>query len=309
MMKYGKKGNMLFVDWIEYVVRAVAHSRVNLLLVAPAESGKSTILNSIKSPNVEFLVSGTALGITKLQKPIVVIPDISHLIRRKFQELALLLEPLENPKDNVKYTNYNASIEIPKLTVIAGLTDEDYEVLLRKAKTNRMFSALMSRFVIFRYEYTPFEKAKILSLTGTSDSVSGFTIKVDIKNYDIIHKFPLRMFLRIAQLFKENNIIRKYKQINKIFNYTLKVYENTDNAYEKALAITVAILCGNYITMTRYDFFYITSKIANLATDRISIYHQEPKQIIDNVIEIAKEELSKPQNLKEKEVERDEIRS
>jgi hypothetical protein len=275
-MKYlGKINDLYFVDWIYILLKAITLSRQNALIVAPASSGKSTLLDYITG-NVIFLESGTGLGIidaiNKTKADYIIIKDMANFIRKKAIELTLLLEILGEGKISTNYISFTNHIKLnKKFSMIAALTDDDFIKLVRVLDRVNIRRQVLSRFILIRYSYTEKEKSFLLNRQLDTEIEDKNLKKITITPEIYIDKatvaYPPELFLAIHKVFsKEDYHLRTAKKFNRIYTALLENYK------DKALGITTALLINQYKELNRFEFFTILSLFANVNEKYFEFY-------------------------------------
>jgi hypothetical protein len=304
-MKYlGKVNNLYFVDWIYILLKAICFSRQNALIIAPASSGKSTLLDYING-KVIFFESGTGLGIidavNRTKADYVIIKDMAHLIRKKATELTLLLEILGEGELNTSYISFVNNIKLNKrFSIIASLTDEDFIKLVKVLDKANIKRQLLSRFVMIRYRYTEKEKMFIASKqldTEIKENKDKITITPNSYIDKAKYAYPLELFFAIHNTFsKEEYHLRTIKKMNRIYTALIENYKDIN----RALGITTALLINQYKELNRFEFLNILALFANVGKQYFEFYKGEK---ISDLLSLA---LNKIKDIIKKEVEKNE---
>jgi hypothetical protein len=300
-MKYlGKVNNLYFVDWIYILLKAICFSRQNALIIAPASSGKSTLLDCIAG-KVIFFESGTGLGIidavNRTKADYVIIKDMAHLIRKKATELTLLLEILGEGKLNTSYISFVNNIKLNKrFSIITALTDEDFIKLIKVLDKANIKRQLLSRFVMIRYRYTEKEKMFIANKqldTEIKEDTDKITITPDSYIDKAKYAYPLELFFAIHKTFsKEDYHLRTIKKMNRIYTALIDTYGDIN----RALGITTALLINQYKELNRFEFLTILSLFASVGKQYFEFYKGEK---ISDLLSLA---LNKIKDIVKKEV-------
>jgi hypothetical protein len=300
MKHLGKVNNLYFVDWIYILLKAICFSRQNALIIAPASSGKSTLLDYITG-KVIFFESGTGLGIidavNRTKADYVIIKDMAHLIRKKATELTLLLEVLGEGELNTSYISFINNIKLNKrFSIIAALTDEDFIKLIKVLDKANIKRQLLSRFVMIRYAYTEKEKMFIASKQLDTE-IKENTDKIKITPDSYIDKakyaYPLELFFAIHKTFsKEDFHLRTIKKMNRIYTALIENYKDKN----RALGITTALLINQYKELNRFEFLNILALFANVGKQYFEFYKGEK---ISDLLSLA---LNKIKDIVKKEV-------
>lgn len=277
MKTLGKINNLYFVDWIYILLKAITISRQNVLIIAPASSGKSTLLDYV-SGNVIFLESGTGLGIidaiNRTKADYIIIKDMAHFIRKKATELTLLLELLGEAKANTNYITYINNIKLNrKFSMIGALTDDDFIKLVRVLDKLGIKRQVLSRFVFIRYSYTEKEKLFLARVQLDIENEQE-NKKIVITPEKYIEKanisYPFNLFLTIHKTFsKEDYSLRTIRKFNRIYTALNELYK------DKALAITTALLINQYKELNRFEFLNILSAFNKVSKDYFLFYENE----------------------------------
>jgi hypothetical protein len=291
----GKVNNLYFVDWIYTFLEAITLSRENALIIAPASSGKSTLLQYITG-NVKFYGSGTALrtkdiidAMNRTKADYLVIDDMAHLIerkllRKKIDELIPFLEKIDEPDK--------------KFSMIAAMRDDYYKnLLIALDKSGGLRERFLSRFILIRYYYTGKERSFIDSRQLDTETEGDNPKKIVITPGNYIDKakydYPLELFLAIHNTFsKEDYHLRTIKKMNRIYTALIETYGDKN----RALGITTALLINQYKELNRFEFLTILSLFASVNKQYFEFYKGEK---ISDLLSLA---LNKIKDIVKKEV-------
>ncbi|MFZ8830216.1 MAG: hypothetical protein ACO2OO_02095 [Candidatus Aenigmatarchaeota archaeon] len=283
----GKVNNLYFVDWIYTFLEAITLSRENALIIAPASSGKSTLLQYITG-NVKFYGSGTVRrtkdiidAMNRTKADYLVIDDMAHL---KIDELIPFLEKIDEPDK--------------KFSMIAAMRDDYYEDLfIALGKSGGLRKRFLSRFILIRYYYTGKERSFIASRQLDTETEGDNPKKIVITPGNYIDKakydYPSELFFAIHNTFsKEEYHLRTIKKMNRIYTALIETYKDIN----RALGITTALLINQYKELNRLEFLTILSLFANVGKQYFEFYKGEK---ISDLLSLA---LNKIKNIVKKEV-------